>query len=90
MSTRTDFDLFRISEDHEVLREAVRAVSEDKIAPYAAAVDAEARAAAVPASVATAAVAPQPEPVATAGVTPTSTVLPAGPTAPAPVDRLPQ
>ena len=43
MSTRTDFDLFRISEDHEVLREAVRAVSEDKIAPYAAAVDAEAR-----------------------------------------------
>ena len=43
MSTRTDFDLFRISEDHEALREAVRAVSEDKIAPYAAAVDAEAR-----------------------------------------------
>ena len=43
MSTDTDFDLFRISEDHEALREAVRAVSEDKIAPYAAAVDAEAR-----------------------------------------------
>ncbi|HET8988412.1 MAG TPA: acyl-CoA dehydrogenase family protein [Humibacillus sp.] len=43
MSTHTDFDLFRISEDHEALREAVRAVSEDKIAPYAAAVDAEAR-----------------------------------------------
>ncbi|TQM63902.1 acyl-CoA dehydrogenase family protein [Humibacillus xanthopallidus] len=43
MSTDTDFDLFRTSEDHEALREAVRAVSEDKIAPYAAAVDAEAR-----------------------------------------------
>ena len=37
------FDLFRISEDHEALREAVRAVAEDKIAPYAAAVDEEAR-----------------------------------------------
>ena len=43
MSTDTDFDLFRTSEDHEALREAVRAVAEDKIAPYAAAVDAEAR-----------------------------------------------
>ena len=43
MSTDTPFDLFRTSEDHEVLREAVRAVAEDKIAPYAAAVDAEAR-----------------------------------------------
>jgi len=37
------FDLFKISEDHEALREAVRAVAEDKIAPYAAAVDEEAR-----------------------------------------------
>ncbi|WP_028933695.1 acyl-CoA dehydrogenase family protein [Pseudonocardia spinosispora] len=35
----TDFDLFRLSEDHEAIREAVRAVSEDKIAPYAAEVD---------------------------------------------------
>ena len=43
MSTNTDFDLFRINEDHEALREAVRAVSEDKIAPYAAAVDEDAR-----------------------------------------------
>ncbi|MEP7330772.1 MAG: acyl-CoA dehydrogenase family protein [Terracoccus sp.] len=43
MSTKRDFDLFRINEDHEALREAVRAVSEDKIAPYAAAVDEEAR-----------------------------------------------
>jgi alkylation response protein AidB-like acyl-CoA dehydrogenase len=43
VSTNSDFDLFRISDDHEALREAVRAVSEDKIAPYAASVDAEAR-----------------------------------------------
>jgi alkylation response protein AidB-like acyl-CoA dehydrogenase len=35
----TDFDLFRVSEDHEALREAVRAVAENKIAPYAAEVD---------------------------------------------------
>jgi alkylation response protein AidB-like acyl-CoA dehydrogenase len=34
-----DFDLFRISEDHEALRGAVRAVCEDKIAPHAAEVD---------------------------------------------------
>ncbi|HEV7171430.1 acyl-CoA dehydrogenase family protein, partial [Pedococcus sp.] len=37
------FDLFKISEDHEALREAVRAVAEDKIAPFAAAVDEDAR-----------------------------------------------
>ncbi|GAB3434145.1 acyl-CoA dehydrogenase [Phycicoccus ginsengisoli] len=43
MSGNPNFDLFRISEDHEALREAVRAVAEDKIAPYAAAVDEEAR-----------------------------------------------
>ncbi|GAA2169599.1 acyl-CoA dehydrogenase family protein [Pedococcus bigeumensis] len=44
MSTgNPDFDLFKISEDHEALREAVRAVAEDKIAPYAAAVDEDAR-----------------------------------------------
>ena len=43
MSTNSDFDLFRTSEDHEALREAVRAIAEDKIAPYAAAVDEEAR-----------------------------------------------
>ncbi|MGD9961022.1 acyl-CoA dehydrogenase family protein [Nocardioides sp.] len=42
MST-IDFDLFRISEDHEALREAVRSVADDKIAPYAAEVDAESR-----------------------------------------------
>ncbi len=34
-----DFDLFRISEDHEELREAVRNVAENKIAPYAAEAD---------------------------------------------------
>src|SRR3954454_9742716 len=35
----SDFDLFKLSEDHEELREAVRAVAEDKIAPHAAEVD---------------------------------------------------
>jgi butyryl-CoA dehydrogenase/acyl-CoA dehydrogenase len=43
VSANADFDLFRTSEDHEALREAVRAVAEDKIAPFAAAVDEEAR-----------------------------------------------
>jgi len=39
----SDVDLFRISEDHEALREAVRAVVEDKVAPYAASVDEQSR-----------------------------------------------
>ncbi|GAB3751458.1 acyl-CoA dehydrogenase [Yimella radicis] len=39
MSANTDFDLFKISEDHEALREAVRAVADAKIAPHAAEVD---------------------------------------------------
>ncbi|MGB3761749.1 MAG: acyl-CoA dehydrogenase family protein [Ornithinimicrobium sp.] len=39
----SDFDLFALSEDHEALREAVRDVCEDKIAPFAAAVDEESR-----------------------------------------------
>jgi len=39
----SDVDLFRISEDHEALREAVRAVVQDKVAPYAASVDADSR-----------------------------------------------
>jgi alkylation response protein AidB-like acyl-CoA dehydrogenase len=39
----SEFDLFRASEDHEAIREAVRAVARNKIAPYAAAVDEEAR-----------------------------------------------
>jgi acyl-CoA dehydrogenase len=43
VSGNPDFPLFQVSEDHEALREAVRAVAQDKIAPYAAAVDEEAR-----------------------------------------------
>ena len=39
MTHTTDFDLFRVSEDHDAIREAVRAVAEDKIRPYAAEVD---------------------------------------------------
>ncbi|WP_306368376.1 acyl-CoA dehydrogenase family protein [Nocardiopsis sp. CC223A] len=35
----SDFDLFKTTEEHEELRAAVRAVSEDKIAPHAAEVD---------------------------------------------------
>jgi butyryl-CoA dehydrogenase/acyl-CoA dehydrogenase len=41
--TNPDFDLYKPSEDHEALRAAVRAVAEDKIAPFAAAVDEEVR-----------------------------------------------
>ncbi|GAA3620618.1 acyl-CoA dehydrogenase [Marihabitans asiaticum] len=43
MRVVTTEDLFRISEDHEAIREAVRAVAEDKIVPFAAAVDEESR-----------------------------------------------
>ncbi|HZW43624.1 MAG TPA: acyl-CoA dehydrogenase family protein, partial [Dermatophilaceae bacterium] len=40
MSTdKSDFPFFTISEDHEALREAVRNVAEDKIAPHAAEAD---------------------------------------------------
>jgi alkylation response protein AidB-like acyl-CoA dehydrogenase len=39
MKPNTDFDLFKVSDDHDCLREAVRAVAEDKIAPHAAEVD---------------------------------------------------
>ena len=35
----SDFDLFRLSDEHQMLREAVRAVCEDKIAPKAAEAD---------------------------------------------------
>ncbi len=38
-----DFDLFTVREEHELLRESVRSLVETKIAPYAAAVDEEAR-----------------------------------------------
>ena len=37
------YPLFAVSEDHESIREAVRAVARDKIAPYAAQVDEESR-----------------------------------------------
>ena len=44
MSTgNASFDLFQTSEEHEAVREAVRAISEDKIAPYAAEVDEQSR-----------------------------------------------
>ncbi len=38
-----DFDLYRPSEEHEMLRETVRALAADKIAPHAAEVDDQAR-----------------------------------------------
>jgi alkylation response protein AidB-like acyl-CoA dehydrogenase len=37
--TNTSFDLYRPSDDHEAIRDAVRALARDKIAPYAAEVD---------------------------------------------------
>jgi alkylation response protein AidB-like acyl-CoA dehydrogenase len=43
MSGNPEFDSYRLSEDHEEVRRAVRAVAEDRIAPYAAAVDEDAR-----------------------------------------------
>ncbi|WP_406863792.1 acyl-CoA dehydrogenase family protein [Streptomyces sp. HUAS MG47] len=38
-----DFDLYRPSEEHDMLRETVRSLAEAKIAPFAAAVDEEGR-----------------------------------------------
>ncbi|MFJ6567490.1 acyl-CoA dehydrogenase family protein [Streptomyces sp. NPDC091292] len=38
-----DFDLYRPAEEHDMLRDSVRALAEAKIAPFAAAVDEEAR-----------------------------------------------
>ncbi|OII60243.1 acyl-CoA dehydrogenase [Streptomyces sp. CC53] len=43
MAGTPDFDLYRPSEEHDMLRETVRSLAEAKIAPYAAAVDEEAR-----------------------------------------------
>ncbi|MER6013390.1 acyl-CoA dehydrogenase family protein [Streptomyces bluensis] len=43
MAGSADFDLYRPSEEHDMLRDAIRALAEAKIAPYAAAVDEEAR-----------------------------------------------
>ncbi|MFX0538003.1 acyl-CoA dehydrogenase family protein [Ornithinimicrobium sp. Y1847] len=39
----SDFDLFRINEDHEALREAIREIADEQIAPHAAEVDEDAR-----------------------------------------------
>ena len=38
-----DFDAFQLSEEHQAIREAVRAVCDDKVAPHAAEVDDQAR-----------------------------------------------
>src|SRR6476659_2623510 len=38
-SVNNDFDLYRPSEEHDMLREAVRALADDKIAPRAAEID---------------------------------------------------
>jgi alkylation response protein AidB-like acyl-CoA dehydrogenase len=38
-----DFDLYRPSEEHDMLRDAIRSLAEAKIAPYAAVVDEESR-----------------------------------------------
>ncbi|MDT9684776.1 acyl-CoA dehydrogenase family protein [Streptomyces sp. TRM76323] len=43
MAGTPDFDLYRPSEEHDMLRDTVRSLAEAKIAPYAAAVDEEAR-----------------------------------------------
>jgi alkylation response protein AidB-like acyl-CoA dehydrogenase len=43
MMTETATDMFVLSEEHQAIREAVRAVAENKIAPHAADVDAHAR-----------------------------------------------
>ena len=39
----SDYPLYALSEEHQAIREAVRAVCDAKIAPFAAAVDEEAR-----------------------------------------------
>lgn len=43
MAGAPDFDLYRLSEEHDMLRETVRALAEAKIAPHAAEVDEEGR-----------------------------------------------
>ncbi|MDJ0460367.1 acyl-CoA dehydrogenase [Streptomyces sp. H27-C3] len=43
MAGTPDFDLYRVSEEHDMLRDSVRSLAEAKIAPFAAAVDEEAR-----------------------------------------------
>jgi alkylation response protein AidB-like acyl-CoA dehydrogenase len=39
----SSFDLYQLSEEHDAVREAVRAIAEDKIAPFAAGVDEQSR-----------------------------------------------
>ncbi|NGO40955.1 acyl-CoA dehydrogenase family protein [Streptomyces ureilyticus] len=43
MAGSAEFDLYRPSEEHDMLRDTIRALAEAKIAPYAAAVDEESR-----------------------------------------------
>ncbi|MCZ4606892.1 acyl-CoA dehydrogenase family protein [Streptomyces sp. Lzd4kr] len=43
MAGSADFDLYRPSEEHDMLRDAIRSLAEAKIAPHAAAVDEDAR-----------------------------------------------
>ncbi len=43
MGSGADFDLFKISDEHRMLRDVTRKMVDEKIAPYAAAVDDEAR-----------------------------------------------
>ncbi|WP_405948418.1 acyl-CoA dehydrogenase [Streptomyces prunicolor] len=43
MAGSADFDLYRPSEEHDMLRDAIRSLAEAKIAPYAAVVDEESR-----------------------------------------------
>ncbi|MFI0896050.1 acyl-CoA dehydrogenase family protein [Streptomyces sp. NPDC020983] len=43
MAGSSDFDLFRTSEEHDMLRDAVRSLAEAKIAPFAAEVDEQGR-----------------------------------------------
>ncbi|MFI1359780.1 acyl-CoA dehydrogenase family protein [Streptomyces sp. NPDC020898] len=43
MAGSADFDLYRPSEEHDMLRDAIRSLAEAKILPYAAIVDEEAR-----------------------------------------------
>ncbi len=43
IGSMTDFDVYALTEEHQAIREAVRALADAKIAPFAAAVDEEAR-----------------------------------------------
>jgi alkylation response protein AidB-like acyl-CoA dehydrogenase len=43
VSTSSSFDVYRLSEEHDAVRQAVRAIAEDKIAPFAAEVDEQSR-----------------------------------------------